>query len=564
MALVSVDTDLSVANGGTINNATSLTGWSEPVGSGTVSGLTYADMKSIQTEPDVYIEGTGAISGAWTTNNPERGGIIYNNNGTTVPTDGAILIWIWWIAPLSLDPYSTAGIGGLIGSANNSLKVYKLSGNDFDPAPAGGWYCYAIDPSNTSAVYENVGSAPSTTINYIGGSLGGPGAQSRGLTHFAVDVIRVGRCKTIVTGGTSTDPDATFTLINTGLKAIDSGAFGIFDILYGSFYMQGLLQLGDNTSSTGEIVFTDINKIINIRNTPAVGPNFNRIEIQNGSTVTSNVNITSCTFTNLGVGNPVGQTVSRGDWENVDNAIVSLSSCSFVDMGTFIFGSNTTIADSSFRRCNAVTPNGCNITSTLFEANNDTTGGLVLSNSDGSAGSYGSNVSDCTFDLKSINNTVAIKITQAGVYSFSGHEFKNLGVTASYAVDYTGTGTVEINPSNGCNITQAMVTSSGGGTITVNAVQTVLYITNLIANSEVRIHRSSDGTLLGGTENATDNDPDNTGRYRYAFTYTTQESVYIVVMNYGYQHINIDYSLDGTNGAKLLISQVIDRNYYNP
>lgn len=562
MAIVSVDTDLSVANGGTINDATSITNWGEPTASGTVSGQTYTDMKSIQTEPDVYIEGTGCISGAWTTNAPERGGIIYNSNGVTVPTDGAIMVWAWWIAPLSLNPYSTGGLVGLIGNAQNQLTVYKLSGNDHDPAPIGGWYCYPINPSNTTSFYEYVGSAPTGTINWVGAGLGGPGAQSRGLTHFAVDAIRVGRCKVTVVGGTGADTDATFNSIVTGLEGIDSGKFGIFDSQYGSYFMQGFLQLGDSTSGTGEIDFTDSNKVINIRNTPAVTSNFNRIEFQNGSTVTSNILMTGITFNNIGIGGSLTvQTESRGDVIAGSTVNLDLIGCSFNDLGTFTFGSGTTITDTIFRRCDIITPAGATMTSCNIQSPNNTTAGMSIDTPSDIV-----NCSSLVFDLNNVNNTTAIRITgnTSTDYSFSGHKFNNLGTTGSYAVTYTGTGNITISPSNGSNITQAMVTSSGGGTITVNAVQTTLYITNLYANSEVRIHRASDGTELGGTENATTVDPDNTGRYRYTHTYTTQEAVYVVVMNYNYQHLSIDYTLDGTDGAKLLVSQVIDRNYVNP
>jgi len=547
MAVVTVDTDLSVANGGTINDATSATGWSEPTGSGTVSGLTYADMKSIQTEPDVYIEGTGSISGAWTTNSPERGGIIYNNNGTTVPTDGAILIWAWWIAPLSLDPYATAGIGGLIGDAANSLKVYRLSGNNIDPAPAGGWYCYAINPTNTTAVYENVGSAPSATVNYIGASLGGPGAQSRGLTHFAVDAIRVGRCQTLVTGGTGADTDAAFDLIVSGLDAIDSGAFGIFSSQAGAYFMQGLLQLGDNTSGTGEVVFNDTNKVINIRNTPAVNANFNRIEIQNGSSASSSVTMSGCTFNNLGIGNPIATTASRGDFVVTDTtATVSLTGCAFNDMGTFDLGSGTTASNTSFRRCETITQNGAALTDCVINASVSTV--AVIANNP-------SNITGCSFASSGTGYAIEgfpTANTAETPYVINTNNFSGYGAngTANAALHVTATtGTVYISAPAGTTYT------SEGATVTIVADQVTLTLTNIKTGSDIVI-------LEQGTTTKLVDEQDITGtNYAYVYGYAPGTNIDIVIYSTGYVPYYVRGYLLGSSDSSLPIAQVADRNY---
>ena len=504
MAVVSVTTDLSGA--GTINTATSLTGWSEPTGSGSVSGQTYADMKSIQTEPDVYIEGTGSISGAWTTNNPERGGIIYNNASTTVPTDGAIMIWIWWISPLALNPYATAGLGALIGNATNALRVIPVSGSNLAPAPKGGWYCFPVDPANATN-YETIGS-PTATINYIGGSLSGPDAQSRGLTHFAVDVIRVGRCTAVVTGGTGADPDAVFSDIS---DALNTDKYGIFEEESGSFFLQGLLQFGDNTSGTGEVVFSDINKNINIRNTPQVGPNFNRIEIQNGSTVTSNVTFNGCTFTNIGVGNTVVETASRGDFVVVDaTAVLSITSCAFVDMGTFSFGSGSTLSGTAFRRCETVTNNSASLTSCTFR---DTISDVALILSDDG------DIDGCTFigdgtshavDLGTITSggetIVSWNHTISGTYAGTNagpNATSTSGDSEVILVDYSpptpATDRLIINVTGGDTPTYR---NTGTGTILVQAAVTVT-ISGILGNSEVSVlSNPSPYTQNGATPNS--------------------------------------------------------------
>jgi len=137
MATVSVSTDLSGAYSGgygTVTDASVITNWIEPVGMGSVSGEDYADMKSIQTESDVYIEGSGSISGAYTSNAPDRGAIIYNST-ITVPTNGAILVWMWWIAPPALDTYSVADLSGIeskVDIIDSNVDDIKTTTNSID------------------------------------------------------------------------------------------------------------------------------------------------------------------------------------------------------------------------------------------------------------------------------------------------------------------------------------------------------------------------------------------------------------------------------------------------
>ena len=368
MAVIAVSTDLSAAYAsgvGEVTNADAVTSFAECTGTGGTFSENYGDMKTVQEETDVFIQGTQAVSGQYTTNNAERGGIFYNSGTITVPSGGAALIWMWWLAPAALDTYANAGQFALFGSASSAFEVFGVSGNNLDPAPLGGWYCYAIDPA-VATKYEDVGSP--SGIAYIGGGISAT-KQARGLTHFAIDAIRIGRCYCLVTDGLGGN-DGTFAEIVSTLEAEGSGSFGIFDSQYGAFYMQGLLQFGDNSSATGECDFADSNAVINIRNTPQVSSTFNRIEIQNDSGSTaSNVSWTNCVFNNIGTQNAVAATASRGDLEVIDDtANLDITGCSFTDMGTFIFGSVSTMINTTFRRCSLITQNGATFTGCIIDA----------------------------------------------------------------------------------------------------------------------------------------------------------------------------------------------------
>jgi hypothetical protein len=487
MAIAAVTTDLSQAYDGTngeLTTSDATTNFSEPTGSGGTSGETYADLKSYAIDTEFKLQGTGAIGGAWTTNGPERGGVLYNYNGATVPTDGAILVWMWFIAPTAISAYSIGGLWVATGSATSALNIFRVSGNDFDPAPKGGWYCFAVDPAQTAERYEQVGS-PTTTINYVGGGVACTTAMSRGLTHLGIDAIRIGRCRATITGGTSTDDDATFDDVVDLLEAQGNGSFGIFELQGGSYFMQGLLQIGDGTN---ECDFTDSNKTINIRNTPAVGANFNKIEIQNGSSVASNVSLTSCNFANLGVGNPVASTASRGDFVVTDpTANVSITSCAFIDMGTFTFGSASAITGSTFRRCDIVATGGGSVSGGVF----DNTVGTWALQMDGTR-----TLSGTTF-VSADNGEHAIYIDETGTYTITDCTFTNYDTTNG------GSNTVIYNNSGG-----AVTINVSGNTGTISYTNGTSASTSVQSSSTINIHVQDEAKTDVASANVYINDDD--------------------------------------------------------
>jgi hypothetical protein len=158
------------------------------------------------------------------------------------------------------------------------------------------------------------------------------------------------------------------------------------------------------------------------------------------------------------------------------------------------------------------------------------------------------NVESCSF----ANNLNAIEITTSGTYNFNGLQFSG----NTWQVDFSGTGTATINPSNGSNVAQGNVTASGGGTITVNTPSVNLTFAGLKSGSEVRIIRVSDRVELDGIESSGTS---------WTFSHTLAGTIVdIHIINLGYQWYSIvDYELIGAN-ATIPIQQVQDRNYSNP
>ena len=446
-------------------------------------------------------------------------GMVYNS-AQTIPADSAVFIWAKSDVAQALDTRPNGGIQALVGNATTALKCYYVDGSD--TYALGGWKCYPIDPTVTQST--SIGS-PSAVTSFFGMRWNVPvSGPSKGFP-YKIDALRYGSTLTL-TAGDLANGYATFTGVAT-FQGDLARQWGQFQFQNGTYLMQGKFQMG--TSGTA-VDFRDSNRAIFIADTLFVSSGFNNFEINNAA---SRVDWTSISVSALG-------TVSRGNFNVVNNATVNIDSCSFTDMGTFNFLSNTTIIGSAFRRCSTITPASATISETTFQASNDTSGAIVLT-----AASQAAQLSDCLF----INNAVAIRITTAGDYSFIGHTFTGNTVQ----VEFTGTGTCNINPSGGSNVLQAGCTASGGGTIVVNTPSVNLTITGIVALSEVRVIRVSDGVELGGVEDSGTS---------FTFSHTlagTVVNIYILHVDYIWYAIN-NYTLLALD-ASIPIKQIIDRQY---
>lgn len=432
MAVVSVTTDLANIH---LAESTDLASFGESANSG------YDDFPSPDDEPNFFIQGTQCISASYFNKNSVAGSLFYDNTTSiTVPTDGAILTWQFWIAPTSLDTFANLGMFMGLGPDLNNHTFFAVSGSDYPPNPIGGWYCYALDPDNLPATVANVviGTGKGTNgTDYIqiGGGVTSP-ELARGQA-FAIDATRVGRASSIVTAGGGGDPDANFSVIAETLDTVSS-RYGIFQESGGSFTMQGRLALGDGTT---EVTFTDANKNVVILPTPSVGPNFNQIQIQNGTSTTSTIVWDTVFFTNPGVNDIVAPSASRGDFVVTDNANVQFTGCSFTDMGTFVFnesGANpNTLTDVTFRSCEQVTQANATMTGCTFETSVDTVSLLTSS----TTLTEFNKVTGCFFvKATTDNHAVSFGTVNPGSpvsVSFDGHSLE--GYTAGSLGTFTGT-----------------------------------------------------------------------------------------------------------------------------
>lgn len=484
MAIAAYDSDLTSANGGELTVANNAVNWDESSDGG------WDDAGTMVDETNFYIQGAECISAQFTKTGV---GSIINIQGAafTVDTDGAILIWSFWASPASLTTYANGGVRTLVGNTLGDFYAYKASGSDFSPNPIGGWANYAIDPA--SATIDSTVGSPTGTWTHVGIAVNAT-AQSRGNPH-AVDAIRVGRCTLEVTDGQAA-AYGTF----DGMATFDTSTsqrYALFQKVFGGFKWKGLMSLGLIGTP---VDFRASNANIFVDNTPQVSAAFNRIEINNSA---SNVEWTSIAISAQdGVNDLVAATASRGNFEVVANATVTFNTCSFTDMGTFIFndGANSNIINgTTFRRCDKITTAGA----TLDECTIDDTFNASVAVTTSSPANA-AKISNTEFLSGGSGNGLEITGTAANI-TLTGVDFTGYSPTvdADKAIFVNiATGSMTINISGGSGVTADTHVRTAGCVVTVSADVSITF-DKMKDDTEVRIYNSSTGAEIAGIEDVT-------------------------------------------------------------
>lgn len=360
MAVPSYTTDLTTLANADINTDTGT--WGELTNH--TGGAAATD------EQDYFIQGSQCVSQSLGTKTGTQAGLQYNHGATvTLGTGDCIFVWQVLLAGNAIDTFANGGLRLYLGSSSGNVKIFKSSGSDFNRNPYGGWLNVAIDPTNTGD-FTNEGSPSGTDWRLVGSGPNLTAAVSKGNMH-ALDKIQYGRGEVIIEHG-ETGNYGTFAGIATQ-NDNTSNRWGLFSLQGGIYIWKGLLSFGNTTNLCD---FRDSNRVIRIDQTPKTYAAFNKIEINNAS---SNIEWTNVTILSPTVV-PSGESsiLSKGQLEVVDNATVVFNSCSFADMSTFIFKSNSTINGCVFRKCGLVTANSANLSNSSFI--NSTSSSSVLWN----------------------------------------------------------------------------------------------------------------------------------------------------------------------------------------
>ena len=313
--------------------------WAEPTAAGWTGGATPG------LDDDNPFQGIKAISKAY--NAVGVGGMLVNNTASiTLPTDGAFLVWFYWAAPGSLEADVDGGIRVMVGTDLANFKTWDVGGKT--SYVYGGWINYAV---NTTIQEDDLVGTGLGNSQYVGAAVNNYNSIFKG-SPMLCDATRYGRCEARMNGG-ETDNYATF----SGYAATNdttANRWGLIQSIAGGYLVKGLIIFGYGSA----VDFEDANKSLIIQNTNKVTSNFNAFEVRQTG---SRVDLTSISILSL-------STVSRGRWITTDNADVNIDSCTFTDMGTFGFASGTTILNSTFRRCDIITQNGATFTGCTIDS----------------------------------------------------------------------------------------------------------------------------------------------------------------------------------------------------
>ena len=585
MAVASYTTDL-----------TSFESWEASGGSSSgleeMNGYTITQGNTGDTaDPDNPIQGT--LHASIAQRNTGQGSLVaVRPTGVSLAAGEAFFFWATFLQSRAINSFANDGLVGFVGTGPGAYYRWTIGGNDFGRNPYGGYTNYVCDPtiSTANAVRVTQGS-PGTTYDHVGFGCDVQTAINRG-NPYNLDAIYYGRGEAIVTGGTSTDADATFDGLAT-VNDNNANRWGLFQEQFGSYLWKGLLTLGTSASA---VEFTDSNKAIFIDDVRVVASDFNKIEINNTA---SNVTWTNINISSLG-------SVARGQLEMIDGASFSADTCVFTDMDTFTFQKGTgncNINNSTFRRCYNVTSNGATFDNCTFDSQ-ETAGGfaiaLDLTNASGSADAAQiANIPNCTFispgvdayaiDLGTISSNVAVSVDLDNV-TFDGYTAGSLGnfsnQTAGFGpnfgifVTYTGTATLTINVTNGS--TTPSIINTGSGTVTLAAPPVNFTLNNLKDGTEVRLIEAATNSSICGVETVEDARLSSTGIDNGFGTVTVTGSTDNNTFNFAYQYggsptnifaaiisgssfeiIYQDFVL-GANNFSTSIAQQDDRNFNNP
>ena len=487
-----------------------------------------------------YIQGNASITAD--TSKTGVGTLIFPYTTTfTVPTDGAMLIWLNFYNPNALDTYANGGLRALIGSGYGTFWSWDVGGSDYGSYPYGGWQNFAVNDTVT----------PDDTVNsYAGGSHQYVGGGCKVLTgiskgeSFQVDAIRVGRCSAIFEYGETAD----YATIDGFATQNDnsSNRWGLIQAVPGGYLWKGRISLG---TASNAVDFRDSNKLIFIQDTPKVTANFNTIEILNAS---SNVEMTGFQFICLDPSN----TASKGRWITTNDATVVLDTCSFVDMSTFVFDSNTTVTDCVFRRCGEITQGEADFDNCIFDKSTAAIA-LVVDDPD--------NIDNCSFISDGTGHAIELDTACAGNsytltdFFVSGYAASD-GSTGNEVILNSSGGTVTLNIDGGSGVS-ALSIKGGNVTLVANYSFTV---TGLESGTEVTIVTSGTSTVLHHTESASTSDGD--GKYQITYSHGGGATVDVLIHHIDYQpDISNIYGLTlPGNNSSAKVKQFPDLNYENP
>lgn len=521
-------------NGVTVSLANSETGWSGQQGN---------------LDNEVFVQGTGSYT--YQTGKNSRSSCTYTPPSAV--NGGGAGYHLYFYMRCDVFPFAEAISTGTVTPSGLTVRVttgagnfreWHVSGSDVWD---GSWKSFALNLSNTTALYASGGTFNAAAISQIEWFVDNSNSGNiRVIDNTWLDAVRVGR-GIYVDGIGSGDPAYPLADIEA-IANSTANKYGIIENIDGVLFVQGELHFrfiisGLEINSENEVV---VFREINVTNDTEYGnDNFRFLFDAN--------NAASCSydFKNLTMIGPEHK-YNRPLIETIGNSDVTFDGLLLNRGGATEFNVGTIITNSKFVRCGLITPNTATMTDcSISDATKETVGGIA------SSLLYPPTTDNLT-NIQFLNSVTApddaidadIEIDSAGTYTFDGHQFTNSPVEA---VNNTSGTTVTVNLVGGSNA------STYSGTL-VNFVASYTHeLTGLVQFTEVTYVLVSNGNVVFNVE-----DVDGTGTTTY--THGGGEQVDVLIHHVDYQpDISNIYGITLPNAdASVKIQQFDDLNYENP
>lgn len=439
----------------------------------------YALGDNAAVETDWYLQGSACASDE-ANNKTGVGHSIGKDYGSSVSFSAGdcFFAWMMCMAGNAVDTFVNGGYRVLIGPSTTNFDGWAVGGRDFGRNPYGGWTNVVVDP--THAADYTGGTGGTGTYQHFGIAFKMTSGISKGRPNCA-DAMRYGRGDLYVEHGQAA-AYGTFTAMATTNDA-SAAKWGLFQAEGTGYLWKGLMSLGTVANA---VDFRDSNVNITIDNTPRTYTDFNKIEIVNAS---SNVEWTGVNITSLDASG-----LSIGCLEMMNDATFKVDNCVFTDMDTFIFDSNATLTNTTFRRCGQVNQEGADIDDCIFD-NSTAAVSLLVDNLD--------NIDNCDFYSDGSNHAIELTPDHAGgSYTLTGCTFTDYaagdGSTGNECIFNDSTGHVNIS----VGTAQIPTIRNGPGASTTVTGSVTLYILVKdedgvpIQNVQTSVHKTSDRSEL--------------------------------------------------------------------
>lgn len=460
---------------------------------------------------DFAMQGTNAVD--LKVSNSEKGAAVTLNSAQTLSTGDHVFVWTFIATPGLTDSIQNKGSAIIVGSASNAYVQYHVAGNDTFGAQGRVGRCYPIDysvrTSSASPPYRTTSGNAGTSPQYIGHSATIT-ATVKG-NNIACDAVRAGT-GIYITAGTAGAP-ATFTEAATANDNV-SNRWGVLTSLGGTSYeLQGYFVIGQNNAKTPtQAYFSDSGASVTFIDTIHGASDFTRVVVDHASTTCI---LDSISFSAAG-------TTNRGRFlVNNASSTVTLSGCTFGDIGITSLQAGTTATSCTWRSCEKVTQNSATITNCAFTNSTATVALEVDSLNDVTGTSFTSGGTGHAVDLGIVSSSTSVSwdctaTGYAGTNGSTGNETILVNVAAGQTLTinvtangttptYYNTGSGSVNVVSGAVTVKVTVNDSSGSPI---------------ENARVYLTRASDSAVvLNGLSNASGVVQDT------AYTYTADDVV---------------------------------------